>query len=194
MPKLSGVFDQFRDIERIPPEDINRWLKVKLEPHILENYIANRILYPQTVPTSEYELDIDLAILREIIRRGSPLFYQNSRIVIPSEYVDRFPSLLKLATAFVDGLTPAGVTPIAIKEHDGVQLIGSYVSFSFLKEQNPIKVIVNGVEYKIKLNALTLLPFNEKQLKVMIDETQEILIDGGTLGVLIDLRPVKRGK
>ena len=68
MPKFSGLFDSFDNLEKINVENVASFLKNPPQLISLENYLANRILYPQTLPLTEENLEIDLAILREALK------------------------------------------------------------------------------------------------------------------------------
>lgn len=105
MPKISGVFEQFKDIDLIPIDEIVGWLKPAPNLFFLENYLGNLVFYPQIIPDSEEELNIELAILREALKRTANFYdLKKRKIIIPSEYIIRFPDLLKLVLAFTDGL------------------------------------------------------------------------------------------
>ncbi len=106
MPKLSGVFDSFKNLDQIPTDDINRWLKVKVEDRTLENHLGNRMLYPQTVPITNQELQIDLSILREAVKRNPSVVYNSAtgRLNIPTELQTRFGNRQALAEAIMEAL------------------------------------------------------------------------------------------
>lgn len=192
MPKLSGVFDQFTDLDKIASEDVNRWLKVKIEEHALDNFIANRIYYPQTISVTAKEMEIDLAILKEAIRKGDKKFYNlsSSKIVISEEFLVRFYPLHQLVACFIDGFEGIlkEVTEVYIQYLGVKTLVGSILTPSTLSEKNPVNIKVGNLLYPLKLNALTLLPIKDKALKVFIEQGKELVVDGGSLGIFIDLR------
>lgn len=192
MPKLSGVFDQFANLDEITSEDLNRWLKVKIEQHALENFLANRIYYPQSVPMTAQEMEIDLAILREGISRGDKKFYNLavSKLVIPDEFLRRFYPIHNLVAAFIDGLDGnlKEVTQILLAQQGNKKLVGSIFLPKEQPQNNPVTIRIEDQKYDLKLNTLTLLPIKKTNLKIMVDQSQEIIIDGGELGIFIDLR------
>ncbi len=119
MPKLSGLFDYFDNLDQIPLNSISRWLSPVPTNIQLENFIANRILYPQTVSQTPYEVQIDLAILREAVRLNGPratdekdpLLGNNAflnlnlrKIMIPAGFERYVPDVQTLAVIFVDAL------------------------------------------------------------------------------------------
>ena len=86
MPKVSGIFEKFKDLEQIPIDDISRWLKPQPE-YFLENFIANRLLYPQVLPLTIQDLEIELAILKEVVKRDPKHKTHDLQI----EFLHRFP-------------------------------------------------------------------------------------------------------
>ena len=72
MPKLPGLFDSFDNLDQISPEAVATWLKPVPEFSHIENYLANKILYPQTVPLTEHDMQLDLSILREALKLNGP--------------------------------------------------------------------------------------------------------------------------
>jgi len=73
MPRLPGLFDSFDNLDQISPEAIAAWLKPAPELALLENYLANKIFYPQALPVTERDMRIDLSILREAIKQSKAL-------------------------------------------------------------------------------------------------------------------------
>ncbi len=119
MLKLSGLFDYFDNMDQIPLNLIIRWLKHAPTQIQLENFIANRILYSQTVSQTPSEIEIDLAILREAIRINVPKNMQTKdfllgnntflnmnlrKIMIPADFERYVPDMQSLAAIFVDAL------------------------------------------------------------------------------------------
>lgn len=120
MPKFAGLFDNFDNLDQISLEGIASWLKPVPQLHQLENYLANRILYPQTLPQTEVDMQIDLAILREVLKMNGPkadapnrnallgdapfLNVTLRKLLIPSEFLNFVPDLVSLTYAFIDGL------------------------------------------------------------------------------------------
>src|SRR3990167_9440024 len=112
MPKLTGLFSSFDDLDQISPEAIASWLKPAPELTSLENYLANKILYPQAVPLTKHDMQIDLAILREALRMNGPkpgeqksnallggnpfLNITLRKILIPERFLDFVPDLASL--------------------------------------------------------------------------------------------------
>lgn len=199
MPHLSGVFDEFPDLDKVSTEEIASGLKKKLEVHALNNFFGNRLLYPQAVSLNMEDLQIDLAILRQAIKLKPSLVYepQANRIVIPIRFIERFPVLEWLIQAVIEGINPKGEHLIYIKnQNQGEgkpvwQLIGSVVS-----PLNPQKLSSDEktVSYKsieseksLLLGQLNIIKSQAKELKITLGN-EEFTVAGGEAGIFIDLR------
>lgn len=186
MPKLSGVFDQFSKLDQIQAEKINKWLKIKQDQKTLDNFIANRIYYPQTVPVSKLEMEMDLALLREALNlEGDKFFIDNQKkVVIPKEFANRFYPLISLVAAFVDGLNLKELVQFFVNETEGRKRLCSVVSF----KPNGLKSFkLDGNSYQLKKDALTLLPIKGDNLKLEFNSKTQI-VQPGSLGIFVDLR------
>lgn len=189
MPKLSGIFEQFRYIDQIPQSDILKWLPHALQEHTLENFIGNRIIYPQTVPTTKLELEIEMAIFREAVKRQPDVFYDanKKRISIPEEFELRFGTSENLVRCLVESLSFLGVTSIYIKRQLGTDLVGSIVSLNNLTPTAVVNVSINNQVMGIKNWQANFLPFRDKHLIVKFAGSADLVASGGPLGLIIDL-------
>lgn len=120
MPKLVGLFDNFDNLDQISLENTAAWLKPIPQFSQLENYLANRILYPQTLPQTEVDMQMDLSILREVLKINGPKISTSKtnallgdnpflniilrKLLIPSEMLNFVPSLVDLTHVFIDAL------------------------------------------------------------------------------------------
>lgn len=115
-----GIFDSFDNLDQLSVEAVASWLRSPPQLTQLENYLANRILYPQVLPLTEYDMQVDLAILREALRTNNPkpglrkmnallgdnpfINYTLRKILIPSRFLNFVPNLMTLAGVFIDAL------------------------------------------------------------------------------------------
>lgn len=201
MPKLSGVFSLFKNLEKIAPQSLNHWLKLNENPYYLYNFIGNRILYSEVVPLSPRELDIDFAILKEAVRLNKQLFYPDSgvqnqpgdkKIIIPEEFVNRFPPLERLGAGMVEAIAPSGIVSVYIKTTSAsgknLELVGSVITPTLLSTEGEPQILINNNPVKVNLGTMVVFPFEDRHLRVKIDSLDEILVSGGKLGLIIDLR------
>lgn len=208
MPKVSGIFDSFDNLDTIPTEDISQWLKVQPDQKYLENYIANRIIYPQVAPVSEGDIDIDLALLREALKR-TPVFYKQSlpskdgrpkdkKIFIPDTFTKRFPNLAKLAWAFIDAYSPKEITTLVLVSDSKDEVIGSLINPK-IEKSGFFEIKVEENKFKVKTGSLMVIPcnlshchldFRSKNAKILGKGEITFEVPGGKLGIVIDGRGI----
>lgn len=190
MPKLSGVFEIFKNLEKIPPENLNNWLKIKQEAYLLQNFIGNRILYPQVIPLTTIEMALDLSLLIEAVRFDKSPFIDEAKkkIFIPKQLYGRFPNLSQLVTAFIQALDVVGIWVLYLKSPEEELVLGTVIAPSVLTSDGPMKVVINGKEYQADLGEISVYPNRDHHLRVIVDSLDEVLVTGGDVGLLVDLR------
>lgn len=180
MPKLSGLFDSFDNLDQISVENIAYWLKSAPNLIQLENYLANKILYPQTLPMSEPDMKIDLAILREALRINVPKTRQGEnnsllgenpflnitlrKILIPQRFLNYVPDIITLAWAFVDALLLnrkredffSDLWTVVVTD-DADEIVGSVLLPQFTEESGVMELNLSGKTYKIHPGSLTVI-------------------------------------
>lgn len=192
MPVQVGLFDSFDNLDQINSSDVARWLKpIPNEIH-LENYIANRILYPQTIPQTEVDMAIDLAILREALRINGPKNQtQNERrantllgnnpflnptlrkILIPERFLSYVSDLATLTWVFIDGLLLERAKSdffqdlwTVVLTDDSDEVVGSVIIPQFKNGSPDMEIIVEGKRYIIKMGSLTVLPCPKDRCRI----------------------------
>ncbi len=192
MSKLSGVFEDFSDLDKIPLEDIYKWLTNRVLPHYLLNYLGNLIQYPQVVPTNREDLDIDFAILREAIhRQPHVLFSQRSKqLIIPEEFMVRFLPIQRFILTLVESMDLPEVTPVLAKKNQHLRQLTTIVAPTLQKSQNPLTVTINNQVKKISLGVIAFLPLREHQITLSFDGKKQYQISAGEMGIVLDLRKV----
>lgn len=218
MVKLSGLFDSFDNLDQITPEAISSWLKSTLQTSKLENYLANRILYPQALPLTETDMQIDLAVLREALKMyvpqrekannilgGNPFLNRTLRkILIPARFLEYAPDLKSLVWAFIDALILSrnrqdfyqDIWTIVLTG-DFDEIVGSVILPQFDSSSGKMELSVLGKNYKILPGGLTVIPCPKERCqitysclkgKVFGKQSSAIEIYGGRLGLIIDGR------
>lgn len=180
MAKLSGLFDSFDNLDQIDINNLISWLNPSPNPIQLENYLANKILYPQALPLTPADMQIDLAILREVLRlngpkpaeSGGPLLGDNPflnialrKIIIPGRFLRFVPDLISLSWAFVDGLILNRKSKDIFEDlwtvvlTDGTdEVVGSVVTPQFGGSGDVLDMDVLGKNVRIKAGSLTVVP------------------------------------
>lgn len=193
MPHLSGVFEQFGDLDKVSIDEIAKWVSQKYEIHFLTNYLGNRILYPQAIPLTLKELEIDLAILREAIKLKPSLVYepQTNKILIPKAIAERFPPIVNTAKAVVEGLNPKGVHSIYIYDKGSQRLVGSVISplspQKLSKDERSVVLSGMAIRRALPLNSVTVMPTPASEVTIVLGD-EEFKASGGEVGIIVDLR------
>ena len=189
MAKLTGLFDSFDNLDQIDVNAISAWLKNPPQIFQLENYLANKILYPQTIPLTEYDMKIDLAILREALRLNGPkstaisanaLLGDNPflnitlrKILIPERFLRFVPDLVSLTWAFVDALLYDRRkmdwfedlwTIVLVNDID--EIIGSVILPQFNSKDGEMEISVSDENYKIRPGSLTVVPCSKDRCEI----------------------------
>ena len=205
MPKLSGIFDNFKNVDQIPIDDIARWLKYQQQSIVLQNFVANRIIYPQAIPFSLSDLKIDQAILREALRRDQSYISQTSgKITIPQHFLARMADLFQLVKIFIDAyllnLPPQFTRHIWTVSFKGPsnQTLGSILT-PLLKKGGQLQIVINGQINQIRPGDLALIPCPKSHCQIsftikggeMFGQSQgKMEVSGGKLGLLVDGRRI----
>ncbi len=186
--KLSGLFDSFDNLDQIDINNLIAWLKPTPEPIQIENYLANKILYPQTLPLTASDMKIELAILREALRLNGPkptdianamlgdnpyLNITLRKIIIPAHFLRFVPDLKSLTWAFVDGLLINRKkkdifedlwTVVLVSETD--EVVGSVVTPEFKNKQDYVDLNILGKNLRVKAGSLTVIPCSKNRCKI----------------------------
>lgn len=204
MPKLGGLFDQFNDLDTIHTEDVARWIKPVPNTIGLENYIGNKVLYPQAIPVSALDLQIDLALLREVIRRTPAFFNKTSRkIVIPENFTQSIPNITQLVWVFLDAflldhrkIDSSQDLWTVVLSGQADEVLGTIVLPEF-EGEGIVRLNIEGKEFTVKEGDLSLIPcpkshclisFKINKGKMLGKKEDALEVYGGRLGLLVDGR------
>lgn len=180
MPKLPSLFDSFDNLDQILPEDIASFLKPVPQLAQLEDYLANRILYPQTIPQTAFDMQIDLSILREALKINGPkpidknngLLGDNPflnitlrKILIPAKFLNFVPNLAQLTQVFIDALLSerkkedwfADLWTVVLTD-DTDEVVGSIILTQFDGNGGAMELSVLNKNYQIKQGSLMVIP------------------------------------
>ncbi len=221
MPATSiGLFDSFDNLDQISPEAVSSWLKPVPQLTQIENFLANKILYPQTLPLTKQDMQIDLAVLREALKMNIlPKGQQNAllgnnpfinitlrKILIPARFLQFVPDLAVLALVFIDALLLNRTkedwfqdiwTIILTNVSD--EIVGSVVLPQFEGKNGQMRFTFQGRSYEIHPGDLIVVPcatdrceigYSLQKGKILGKTESAIEICGGSLGLIIDGRNI----
>lgn len=190
MTVLTGIFASLPGLENMPPEGIQKWVKSRIGDHNIENFLANRILYSQSIATTEEEKQIDRAIFQEYIVRNPAYFYNplTHKLIIPHELVTRIQPFSDLMMIFCSLLQLGPVTPVFLSDGSTVKTEGSILIPSLSPADQKITVSINGKMQTLEKSKFYTIPVEDQRTKIKINNDNEIMVSGGSLGITIDLR------
>lgn len=194
MTILTGLFAQLPGIENLSAEDLSRWLKKSYDPRVLENYLGNRVIYPQTVALTQEERMIDRAIIQEYICKNPAFFYNplSHKVLIPLELMHRIQPNTDLMVMLCSLLQVSGVVPVFIGEETSFKNEGVIMAINPVNTEKNITILINGKNTIVENNKIYHFSVEDQHIKVKVDGEPEIMVQGGKLGLTIDLR--KRGE
>ncbi len=114
-------------LKQIDPEQILRWLPKRISVRELEDYVANKVLFPQTIPMTAEDLHLELALARELIRAMLPVAFpahydrDGNGLMPPMEMILASGAVLanaprpgQAALALLDALQPVGICSLTL--------------------------------------------------------------------------------
>ena len=204
MPRVSGIFDEFKGLDKISLEDITKWLSPMPNPITLYNFFCNRIYYPQTIPATKEELEFDLAILRQALISDLSYLNKNSKkIIIPERFLGRFPDPTGLVVAFIDAYihsqedNPYGFWNIVLKSETKEEKLASVIVPQFEDSNGRFDITIENRQLSVKAGQFVNTKCVSKKCKVIYQVQMGLFlgqkegmieISSGLAGVLIDGR------
>lgn len=146
-------------------EDIKRWLPLKIPDIVIQNYIYNKSTFPDSVPTEEDHLEIELAIAKQALRVAAldliPSLEEqvdSTGILLPAvepiigagRILTEAPNRYQSLSVLLDGLQPTGVTTLALDQNGILPGLGA------IAEINPL-MTVQVIESNTFLNLGTII-------------------------------------
>ena len=185
MPAQTFVFEYFNNLADIDPQLVLKNLKLKPEIHFLENFIANRELYPQTVAVSLAEVVLDYAIIKEAIRLDPTKIYNQDlqKIIVPA-CLNYFGPLPKFLPGILEVLNLGLVVEVYAQD----QLVGTIVTIKIPPNTDTLTVLLNDSAYHLKGNSLSLVEVTSKTVHLKAADLPELVVKGGSLGIALNIK------
>lgn len=189
MPITSiGLFDSFDNLDQISAEAVSSWLKPVPQLTQLENYLANKILYPNSLSVTKQDMQIDLAILREALKMNAPKEPQKTnallggnpflnitlrKILIPARFLAFVPDLATLTMVFIDALLFnrtrkdwfQDIWTIVLTSNTD-EIVGSLLLPQFEDKNALMQVTLTGKNYEIRPGNLIVLPCPKERCEI----------------------------
>ncbi len=199
MSGYRGFTDYFPYINKIKAEKIAFYLGFKDDLNLLENKIANRILYPSSIAKTKQELLFDLSLLFEALRMSGELYFKKTlkKIYIPEGLLHIFPDDEQLVQIFIDALNPPNFTMLILKTNTGEEkILGTLIKSRKILPGTFFIIWLNGKKYQFPQGKINFLPVTDKAKIIFglenkdsrIGASQTVKIEGGDMGLIVDTR------
>jgi hypothetical protein len=144
---VLGVYPEFglgegmlNLLDHLPLADIKRWLPVGISDAYVREYLANKSLFPATIPVTAEDVALEEALAREVMRHalqktaggfqshigyaGSGLLPLMEPIIATGSVLTQPPSLAHSMLMLLDGLQPTGVTTLVLDQNHIAPALG----------------------------------------------------------------------
>lgn len=192
MSKLTGIFESLKDLESISADEVNRYLDPRQDPHIIENHLANLIIYPQSIPSTKDSMNFDIAILKAYAYKFSAFFYikDQKKMIVPTELCNRFGSIEKTCYYLIEGLKLGEITQIYLKDNQNTKLLGTAITRFIQNSQANVSFFLDDKEYKSSPGACMRYQLKDHHIRFHFGAEEEKVIPGGVLGVIVLIKDI----
>lgn len=191
MSKLTGVFSKFKSLDKIPITDISSHVKSKGAVFSPEDFLGNRMTYPQTLAVTQGDLEMDFAILIEAVKRQPNIFFdvKTSSFMIPEEVLLRFPPIPKLIKCLASALDIHGLVSILVK-NSTMHRAGCLLRLPSIEKKDYLELLINNQNVRVKAPSFSDIKVNDPQISIKVlgvNDSKVMNASGGLLGVLVDI-------
>jgi hypothetical protein len=175
--------------------DITRWLQMEIPEDYVLNYLYTKAIYPSSIPATNEDLDIEHALVRQMIRQA--LFRVAPRLKVHSDSISsgvmpffepilvsgsvltQTPDIMQTLLILLDGLQPAGVTTFVLDENHLMAALGAAIA------TNPI-LALQAIDYGAFLNlGVVISSLGNYRYGTPIMQLRMVYEDGGENKVVV---------
>lgn len=110
----------------VPPANIARWIPNNITDDEVRDFITYKSLYPQTIPQTEFELYLEQAVARELIRAAMPAnMPPYAMILARGSVLTNAPRPGHTVLMLLDALQPTGIFSIALDKYNVLPALGT---------------------------------------------------------------------
>jgi len=144
-------------LQYTPPENITRWLSIDLSPQRISDYIYTKALYPNSIPVTKEDLQIEQALGREALRIAMesatkklpddvPVLKKNllplfEIILAGGSVISNSPSYGQSLLILLDALQPTGINTIILDQNNLLPALGAAADISSIL---PVQALETG--------------------------------------------------
>ncbi len=168
---------------------VMKWLPFEISVDELENFIANKNLYPQAISLTLREVEIEHALLRELIKTSVEVDFllkeDLRRLILTGNILRRSSTIEQYILTCIDGLELTGVTYIYF-DRDGIVDLMAPLLEKFEEIEIRKRVISSVIEHNVSCITIQGGLRNDELIgKVDInqgfDASQEVNLHSGTI-------------
>ena len=139
------------------PENITRWLNIEVSSQRISNYIYAKALYPNSIPATQDELQIEQALGREALRiamestqeklpNGVPALKSNllplfEIVLAGGSVISNAPTPGQSLLILLDALQPTGITTIILDQNNLLPALGAAAEINSIL---PVQALESG--------------------------------------------------
>lgn len=113
-------------LDIVSPADIARWVPNEITDEEVRDFITYKSLYPQTIPQTEFELYLEQAVARELIRATMPPnMPAYGMILVRGSVLTNAPRPGHTVLMLLDALQPTGIFSIALDKYNVLPALGT---------------------------------------------------------------------
>ncbi|NHZ72374.1 MAG: hypothetical protein GWP17_04745 [Aquificales bacterium] len=113
-------------LDIVSPADIARWIPNDVTHDEVCDFVIYKSLYPQTIPQTEFELYLEQAVARELIRAAMPPNMPSySMILARGGVLTNAPRPGHTVLMLLDALQPTGIFSIALDKYNVLPALGT---------------------------------------------------------------------
>ncbi len=162
-------------------EDIARWLPFGVRLSEIQNYFANKKLYPQTIPTAPRDIVLEQAAARVriqgVVRREEG--GADDYVIATGGALSKAPTASGVVLTLLDALQPDGLFKIYL---DQKQMLPALATLAVYEEEKAQKIL-NSKPFVFLGTTFSVPEGGSLQIDVGLSEPQELVVGLGDLAV-----------
>ncbi len=192
---IGTGFGLEKALEKTRFADLEKWLPEVLTESQVMDYLWQKTLFPNSLPVSETDLQIELALARHLLSMTMQELETHADlttrsfepVLVGGSILTHAATPWQMLTTLLDGIQPVGITPLVIDKHGILSLLGAAARSNPLL---PVQVLestafinlatVITVESKAKTGTVLL----KARLQSASGKAREIVIKQGELASL----------
>lgn len=120
-------------LNKTPANEIVKWLPEPVAEEEVLQYLWQKTLFPKSLPVTKVDLDIELALIRQILSISTQELMNYGQIptrsfepiLISGSSLTHTAAPWQILLTLIDGIQPVGITPLVVDKHGIFSLLGA---------------------------------------------------------------------